>query len=126
MKLLYQMDVLDSTENTETETPAQMLQKNRNFFRGLNKTEKGFIIKLMQRILENKEKIDLLIDQKLIGWKLERLMTVDRNLLRMGIAESYFNPQKAVIIDDIVRIAKKYGGEESYKIINALLDKVIK
>ncbi len=125
LKLLYQMDVLGSTENTETETPAQLLQKNRNFFRGLNKTEKGFIIKLMQKILENKEKIDQLIDQNLLGWKLERLMTVDRNLLRMGIAESSFNPQKAVIIDDIVRIAKKYGGEESYKIINALLDKVI-
>jgi N utilization substance protein B len=79
----------------------------------------------MQKILENKEKIDQLIKQNLIGWKLERLMAVDRNLLRMGIAESYFSPQKAVIIDDIVRIAKKYGGEESYKIINALLDKVI-
>lgn len=125
LKLLYQMDVLDSLENTDTEIPAQMLQKNRNFFRGLNKTEKEFIIKLMQKILENKEKIDQLIERNLIGWKLERLMAVDRNLLRMGIAESYFNPQKAVIIDDIVRIAKKYGGEESYKIINALLDKVI-
>lgn len=67
-----------------------------------------------------------MIADNLIGWKLERLMAVDRNLLRMGIAESYINDQKAIIIDDVVRIAKKYGGEESYKIINAVLDKVLK
>ena len=67
-----------------------------------------------------------MIAQNLIGWKLERLMLIDRNLLRMGIAESYFNDQKAIIIDDVVRMAKKYGGEESFKIINAILDRVLR
>ena len=43
----------------------------------------------------------------------------------MGMGEAYFNDQKAIIIDDVVRIAKKYGDKESYKIINAILDKVI-
>ena len=57
---------------------------------------------------------------------MKRLITVDRNLLRMGIAESYFNKEKAIIIDDIIRIAKKYSEKDSFKIINAILDKVIK
>jgi transcription termination factor NusB len=43
----------------------------------------------------------------------------------MGIAESHFNDQKAVIIDDIIRIAQKYGDQDDYKFINAILDKVI-
>ena len=73
---------------------------------------------------KKKENIDSLISENLIGWKLNRLTPIDRNLLRMGIAESC-NNEKAIIIDDIVRIAKKYGGEDSYKIINAILDKVI-
>jgi N utilization substance protein B len=127
-KLLYEIDVLPLPlpGETEMEPPAQLLQNHLDFFRGLNNREKQFILTILQKTRENKNSIDQLIADNLIGWKLERLMAVDRNLLRMGIAESYINDQKAIIIDDVVRIAKKYGGEESYKIINAVLDKVLK
>jgi N utilization substance protein B len=122
LKLLYQIDVLGQKKE---ETASQLLQKNIGFFKGLNDREKKFVIDIVQNVMENKEKIDQLISRNLIGWKLERLVSIDRNLLRMGIAESAFNDQKAIIIDDIVRIAKKYSGEDSFKIINAILDKVI-
>ena len=121
LKILYQLDVLGLKKMTATE----LLQNNINFFKGLNKREKEFILEVAGKVIEEKEKFDELIAKNLIGWKLERLMPVDRCLLRMGISESYFNDQKAIIIDDIVRIAKKYGSEDSYKIINAILDKVI-
>lgn len=107
-------------------TAEQLLRNNKNFFIGITRLEKNFILKIVQKVLDEKDKIDRLISENLIGWKLDRLMPVDRSLLRMGVAESYFNTQKAILIDDVVRIAKKYGGEDSYKIINAILDKVIK
>lgn len=125
-KLLYEIDVLPLPDETEPEPPSLLLQNHLDFFRGVNNREKQFILTILQKTRENKNSIDQLIADNLIGWKLERLMAVDRNLLRMGIAESYINDQKAIIIDDVVRIAKKYGGEESYKIINAVLDKVLK
>jgi N utilization substance protein B len=121
MRLLYLADVI----GLEDRSPEELLQHNIVFFRGLNKIEKDFIFKITNKVLKEKEMIDQLISQHLIGWKLERLMSVERNLLRMGVGESYFNDQKAIIIDDVIRIAKKYGGEDSYKIINAVLDKVI-
>jgi N utilization substance protein B len=121
LKLLYQIDIL----KLDRENLAGLLKKNSNFFKGLNSTEEEFVLKIISYVTEKKEMIDELISKRLIRWKLKRLMSIDRNLLRMGIAESFFNDQKAVIIDDIVRIAKKYGGEDSYKIINAILDKVI-
>jgi N utilization substance protein B len=121
LKLLYLIDVL----GLSGENPADILEKNKNFFKDLNSEEEEFIAGIIKKIEEEKEKIDDLLKKSLIGWKLGRLMAIDRCLLRMGIAESRFNDQKAVIIDDIIRIAKKYGGEESYKIINAILDKVI-
>lgn len=121
LKLLYLIDVL----GLSGENPAEILENNKNFFKDLNSEEEKFITGIIKKIEEEKEKIDDLIKKSLIGWKLGRLMSIDRCLLRMGIAESRFNDQKAVVIDDIVRIAKKYGGEESYKIINAILDKVI-
>jgi N utilization substance protein B len=121
LKLLYQIDVLglDDTDCTD------ILQANQNFFRGLNPEEKDFIHKVANLVLIDRARIDELISQNLIGWSLKRLNTIDRNLIRMGIAESNFNSEKAIVIDDIIRIAKKYGSEDSYRIINAILDKVI-
>ena len=122
LKMLYQLDVLHPDE----EERQLILQDNLDFFKGLNPRERKFVMDMVNRVQEEKKKIDEMIAQNLIGWKLERLMLIDRNLLRMGIAESYFNDQKAIIIDDVVRMAKKYGGEESFKIINAILDRVLR
>jgi len=120
LKILYQIDVLNIKESDIND----IIQNNFDFFKALNIKEKGFIKEVIIEYIKKKENIDNLISENLIGWKLNRLTPIDRNLLRMGITESY-NNKKAIIIDDIVRIAKKYGGEDSYKIINAILDKVI-
>ncbi len=122
LKMLYQLDVLHADE----ENRQRILQDNLAFFKGLNDRERKFVTDVVDKVHDEKEKIDNLITENLIGWKLERLMLIDRNLLRMGIAESHFTHQKAIIIDDVVRIAKKYGGEDSYKIINAILDRVLR
>lgn len=121
LKLLYQIDILDQFESPASET----LENNKDFFKDLNEIEKEFITDIIRRIIDEQVSIDEKISKNLIGWKLGRLTPIDRNLLRMGIAESTKTGKKIIIIDDIIRIAKKYGGEESYKIINAVLDKVI-
>ncbi len=120
LKILYQIDVLNINESDIDD----IIQNNLEFFKALNINEKEFIKEIINDYYKKKDSIDNLISENLIGWKLNRLTPIDRNLLRMGIAESY-NNKKAIIIDDIIRIAKKYGGEDSYKIINAILDKVI-
>ena len=120
LKILYQIDVL----NIKKSDINDIIQNNLDFFKALNINEKEFIKEIINDYYKKKDSIDNLISENLIGWKLNRLTPIDRNLLRMGIAESYKN-KKSIIIDDIVRIAKKYGGEDSYKIINAILDKVI-
>jgi N utilization substance protein B len=124
LKLLFQADIL-KLDNQEV-SAEQLLRNNRDFFNIITRMEKKFIFKIIQKVLDDKDLIDQLISRNLIGWKLDRLMAVDRAVLRMGVAESFFGPPKAVLIDDVIRIAKKYGGEDSYKIINAVLDKVIK
>jgi N utilization substance protein B len=121
LKLLYQIDVL----GLEKKVCKNILQDNQIFFKGLKPKEKDFVLKTLNLVLSKNKKIDDLISSHLIGWSLKRLTPVDRNLIRMGIAESYFNGEKAIIIDDIIRIAKKYSSEDSYRIINAILDKVI-
>jgi N utilization substance protein B len=122
LKLLYQIDLMDLFKLDVED----IFANNAFFFKGVNDLEKNFIMTLLNIIKDDREEIDMLISKNLRGWKLERLNPIDRNLLRIGIAESKVNDKKIVIIDDLVRIAKKYGAEDSYKIVNALLDSVIK
>jgi N utilization substance protein B len=121
LKLLYQIDILELDQNKLE----NLWQEEIFFLKGLNQTEKEFVMRITNKVLQEKEKIDQTISDHLIGWQIKRLAVIDRNLLRMGIGEAYFNDQKAIIIDDVVRIAKKYSDKESYKIINAILDKVL-
>ena len=122
LKLLYQIDILDLDINKID----NLWQEETFYLKGLNQTERDFVMKIIDKVLQEKEIIDQTITENLIGWKLKRLAVIDRNLLRMGMGESFFNDQKAIIIDDVVRIAKKYSDKESYKIINAILDKVLR
>jgi len=115
------MDTLDQFDISVED----LMKTNNHFFKEINDTEFSFISSIINIIIQNKESIDSKISKDLIGWRIGRLTPIDRNLIRMGIAESTKTGEKIIIIDDIVRIAKKYGGAESYKIINAVLDKVI-
>ena len=121
LKILYQIDILQIPGDED----GQIIESYFQSFRAVNPDEEQFIRNMIQRIQENRVEIDRLISENLIGWKMNRLSPVNRSLLRMGIAESHFNDQKAVIIDDIIRVAQKYGAEDDYKFINAILDKVI-
>ncbi len=121
LKILYELDAL----KTDAAQAGSVIDEYFSAFRGPNPDEEEFIRRLVQTVMDKKKEIDAAISENLIGWKLNRLALIDRNLLRMGIAESGFNSEKPIIIDDVLRIAKKYSDAESYKLINAILDKVI-
>src|SRR5262245_39922817 len=59
--------------------------------------------------------IDALIRGASENWRLERMATVDRNVLRLAVFELLHEPATppAVAIDEAIEIAKRYGGEES-------------
>jgi N utilization substance protein B len=120
LKLLYSADI----QNEKISAPLEAIEKNLTFFDSLTSEEKDFIAKILNKVFQDQEEIDQSIKKHLIGWKLHRLTCIDRTLLRMGIAEMDFNMEKAIVIDDIIRIAKKYSEKDAFKIINAILDKI--
>jgi N utilization substance protein B len=122
LKILYQLDAL----KCDAAQSGPVIEEYFKSFRSVNPDEEEFIRRLVQTVMDQKPEIDAAISKNLIGWKLNRLALIDRNLLRMGMAEATFNSQKPIIIDDLLRIAKKYSDADSYKLINAILDKVIK
>jgi N utilization substance protein B len=86
-----------------------------------------YLSKLVNGVIEHLDEIDQLIKAYLEKWSLERLATVDRNLLRIAVFELKYEhdevPEK-VVLDEAIEIAKLYGDDQSSKFINGVLSKV--
>jgi N utilization substance protein B len=61
-------------------------------------------------------------------WELERLAATDRSVLRIAIAELIGRPGTPVrvVLDEAIEIARRYGGEESGRFVNGVLDRAAK
>ncbi len=95
----------------------------------LKRAEKSFDYarQLVAGTIENRVEIDDLIRQHAENWRLERMPTIDRNILRLAIYEMLHesNVPKVVIVDEAIELAKKFGSENSGRFVNGLLDGVL-
>jgi transcription antitermination protein NusB len=85
----------------------------------------SFVESLVKKTLENRTKIDKLIEKCAPEWPLEQVTAVDRNILRLGIQELMFGnyeevPPK-VAINEAIELAKTFGGESSARFVNGVL-----
>jgi transcription antitermination protein NusB len=86
-----------------------------------------YLSRLVLGVVEQKASIDSLISENLEKWSIDRLATVDRNLLRIATFEMKFFRNEIpenVILDEAIEIAKIYGDDQSSKFINGVLSKV--
>jgi N utilization substance protein B len=72
------------------------------------------------------EKVDEIIRKASTNWRLERMARVDRNVLRLGTWELLRSREvpRAVILDEAVELAKRFGSEDSGAFVNGVLDRV--
>ncbi len=72
------------------------------------------------------DRVDGMIRKASVNWRLERMSRVDRNILRIGAWElqQESDVPRAVIIDEGVELAKKFGTEESSSFVNGVLDRI--
>ncbi len=88
---------------------------------------KAYAKKVVENIIANQKEIDSTIEEFAIGWDLSRMVSVDRNILRMAVSELFYSdnvPQK-VIIDEAIELAKRYSTDDSSSFINGILGKVV-
>ena len=89
--------------------------------------ERTFASLIITGTIEHIQEIDELIKNHLSeNWTLERINKVSLAILRTSIFEMKFQngSQTKIVIDEAVNIAREYGLEDSYKFINAVLDKI--
>lgn len=82
-------------------------------------------IKSLESIQSNKDKInDILIS---LGVKDSNMDLIDKSILYFALNEMiYGDLDKLVVIDEALRLSKKFSSPDSYKFINANLDKYLK
>lgn len=83
---------------------------------------------LVRLVSSNLPKIDALLHESLTNWRLERLAAIDRNVLRLGVAEMLFvdDVSPRITIREAVQLAEKYGTHESPRFVNGVLDAVMR
>ncbi len=85
-----------------------------------------FATLIFRTAISRREEIDGMIRAATHRWKFERLASVDRSVLRMGVAEFLAAGTPApVVIDEAVEIARKFGGEKSPEFVNGVLDRIL-
>lgn len=86
-----------------------------------------YTIKIAQALKEYMVEIDNYIKNCSKGWSVERLVKIDRDILRIAIIELLYikeAPMK-VIVDEALELGKKYSTEDSASFINGILAKIV-
>lgn len=88
---------------------------------------KKYVELIFKTYKDKKPEIDNIIKQYAIGWDIERLFKIDKDILRIAIVELVYikDAPVKVVIDEALELAKKYSTDESPSFINGILAKVV-
>jgi N utilization substance protein B len=81
---------------------------------------------LLEAYSTHRDAIELELDGLIEGWSFNQMAQTDLNILRLAVAEMRYGPEvpPEVSIEMAVRLAKRFGGEESGRFVNGVLAKL--
>ena len=86
-----------------------------------------FVKQIVYGCVTYKDKIDNLANKYMTDWTIDRIDKTGAAILRMAIYElTYTDTPEVVVINEAIELSKKYSDDNVRKIINAVLDKIIK
>lgn len=120
LRALFQMDLAGAEVDRAIDYAINDLELTEN---GLN-----FLREIVYGTIEKMEEIDALINEYAVDWTVERMPTVDRNILRAAIYEILYRDDipASVAVNEAVELAKKYGDRDSFRFVNGLLGNVVR
>ncbi len=84
-----------------------------------------FAERLLQNFAANRAEVDAQLEETLEGWTFTQMAQTDLTVLRLALTEFLYDEvPKEVTIEVAVRIAKRFGGEESGRFVNGVLAKL--
>ena len=87
----------------------------------------AYVAKLVQEFWRQRAQIDERVASASVKWDLARISPVERNIMRVAIVELQDGGVPApVILNEAIEIGREYGGAESPRFINGVLDAAFK
>jgi N utilization substance protein B len=85
-----------------------------------------YALQILTKVSANRVQIDELLSEALVDWQIERLARIDRDIMRIAIAEMlYLGLPEQISVNEAVQLAKRYSGDEGHRFINGVLRRVV-
>jgi transcription antitermination protein NusB len=108
---------IDRLDNA-LEMPELINNFNRNDVR-------SYALELLAKTTEKTAEIDVLLNKSIVDWQLTRLPKIDRDILRLAVAEIvYLGLEERIAINEAIELAKRYSDDQGRKLINGVLRRV--
>jgi len=125
LQVLFERDSLGGKMANE-DAQARILDYAKEF--GARDSDVPFMKELLQTAMAKEKEIDEVIRGAAPEWPIEKIAAVDRNILRLGLAELLYAdksqvPEK-VAINEAIELAKTFGGASSSRFVNGVLGAV--
>ncbi|TAN45710.1 MAG: transcription antitermination factor NusB [Nitrospirae bacterium] len=134
LQFLYRIDFMENASDnpvSDTRIKTDTSPAVNAFWHETGETDPGiksFAEDIIKGTIKHLASLDKLIQEVAEHWKLSRIASVDRNILRAAVYELLHRKDipSAVTINEAIEIAKKYSTAESASFINGILDKIAK
>jgi transcription antitermination protein NusB len=92
---------------------------------GAPRVDHALVEELVGGVTEHRAEIDALLTGLSRNWRLERMGVVERNIIRIALYELRYAPSvpMAVVLNEAIELAKRYGTAEGVAFVNGLLDR---
>jgi transcription antitermination protein NusB len=86
---------------------------------------RNYALQLLVKATEQTADIDTLLSKSIVDWQLGRLPKIDRDILRLAVAEIvYLGLEERIAINEAIELAKRYSDDQGRKLINGVLRRV--
>ncbi len=116
------LEILFEAEHRNT-TPLSALQRRREF---TDQTINPYTAQIIDGVITHQEQIDELLAQYAHGWTMERMLAMDKSILRLGAWELLFNDEMpdAAAVNEAVNMAREYSNDDSPGYVNGVLGRL--
>ena len=128
LQTLFELDMRDLLSISKEEMEAIVVRDTEEL--AVVFTDTDFVVALVADVQSRRITLDDIIVRAAPDWPLDKINTIDRNILRLGLCELLFGERTQVppkvAIDEAIELAKTFGGDTSGKFINGVLGAIYK
>lgn len=131
LQILYQVDWAEDMKPDDASDFARRTLEEYEKYLAPKSSEKDpeldrFVELLVSGVIASRQEVDSIIRRFSRRWKLERMASVDRNILRLGIFELCYLAEipPKVAMNEAIELAKRFGDANSPGFVNGILDSV--